>query len=300
MSNLQGPKLEDLRKYIESELRLIGLLESELEAELELILSRLTKTSRLERLREPERVLPEETVNEADAILKRRKQREPLQYILGETEFFGLRFLVRANVLIPRSDTETLVEAAIEHLRHLGAGKKKLRLAEIGIGTGIISVSLLKRFEQLQAYACDISAEAVRLSLDNADLNAVAGRIVIEQADWQDWLARQDKDFDLLIANPPYIPVSEIKELAPELILWEPHQALFGGDADGLGFYRELAKFPSATKKKFGLVILEIGFGQRNAVEDIFCKCSWSLLACKKDLSGIDRAILLAAPDSPF
>ncbi len=279
-----------LAKFVESELRAIGIEERECRAEAELVLSYFSGLSLAQRLQHPERLLDDCVLAQINALLARRKLREPLQYCLGETHFYGLRFQVRPGVFIPRSDSETLVQAALEHFsRHNLQGT--LRLGEIGVGSGIISIALLKQLAGAFMVACDISGSAAELARANAELHGVAGRLQIICADWQDWLTMQKEPLDCIVANPPYIPFSQKENLSPEVRLWEPDEALFGRGKDGLGFYRDFAGLSHLSLCRDAVVILEIGSGQAHDVADIFAKCNWLVAATHSDLNGIVRVL---------
>jgi release factor glutamine methyltransferase len=277
-----------LSKFVESELSSFGIEESECRAEAQLILTHCSGLSLEERLKEPGRPVLDSVLTCVNNLLSRRKEREPLQYCLGETYFFALRFLIRPGVLIPRPDTETIVQATLSYF----AGEKgPLVLGEIGTGSGIISVVLLKQLACAKMVACDISPAAVELARANAELHGILPRLTIACRDWHDWLAEQDTPFDAIVANPPYIARSAKLDLAPEVGLWEPEQALFGPGEDGLGFYRDLAGAESIPLKDRAPLILEIGCGQASLVQDIFCSRGWQSAATAKDLNGTVRVL---------
>jgi release factor glutamine methyltransferase len=281
-------KVGELSRFIERRLQAAGIEESECRAEAEIILTEASGLCLADRLKDPDRILPAESLAKISAVLCRRKEREPLQYCLGETHFYGMRFLVRHGVLIPRADTETLVEAALTHLR---ASSPAARLAEIGTGSGIISIAILKELPAALVVACDISAAAVELTQANAELNGVGSRLSVSCADWRDWLKVQSPPLDALVANPPYIARQDRETLAPEIRLWEPEQALFGSDEDGLGFYRELSRMSDLPLESGARLFLEIGAGQAEAVEQIFSESRWRLAETYRDLSGKIRVV---------
>lgn len=289
-----------LTKFVVSELRSIGIEESECRAEAELILTHFSGLSLAARLQEPERVLGDGVLARINVLLARRKLREPLQYCLGETHFYGLRFQVSHGVLIPRPDSEALVQAALEHFSGRNAGCTPLRLGEIGVGSGIISVVLLKRLPGAHLVACDISPDAAELARANAEMHGVSGRLQIACADWHDWLRKQNQSLDGIVANPPYIPYWQKENLSPEVRLWEPEQALFGEDDDGLGFYRDFAEQGHMALGRDALVLLEIGAGQSELVADIFCNCAWRVEATHLDLSGTVRVLSFVSRRDPF
>ena len=281
-----------LKKFIESELRVLKLEESECRAEAELILRHFTNMTLTERLCAPSEKLSADLLESIQSVLARRKMREPLQYCLGETFFFGMRFALRPGVLIPRQDTETLVEAALSCFSARQAqAPAAMLLGEIGSGSGIISVALLKHLRAARISACDISGTACELSRENAELHGVNERLDILCADWREWLGQQTSLLDGLVSNPPYIARTLSDTLEPEVKLWEPDAALFGSDEDGLGFYRQFASFAQPFLRSGASVFLEIGFDQAEKVGQIFAQHNWLRGAVFNDLSGIARVL---------
>ena len=293
----------ELSRYLESELRAIGIVDSEARAESELIIASLSQMSRAQRIKDSELLAGSELLHKCQEIIARRQKREPLQYCLAEAHFYGLRFLLRRNVLIPRADTETLVTAALNYFQPLAknrAAADPLFVAEIGCGSGIISIAMLKQIEKMNISACDISAEAVEQTRENAQLHELCSRLQLACQDWRIWIKSFEHNLDGLLANPPYIPRALSQSLAPEVAGWEPELALFGEGEDGLNFYRELGELASAAFAPDARVFLEIGQGQANLVADIFCARDWRLSGLEKDLNGIDRVLCLIPPNSPF
>lgn len=293
----------ELQKKAHAELSIIPMEASERHAETELILFHLTGLSLSQRMREPGRELDAEVLGRLSEITARRKNREPIQYCLGQAYFYGHEFMVRPGVLIPRADTETLVEVSnkfIEQMRVQSPARplndspadlrSRLRIGEIGIGSGIISISLLLLQPEIAASACDVSAEAVSVAEENAHRHGVQDRLQVCKSDWKDWLKEKGKTLDLLLSNPPYVSLKQKQELAPEVRDWEPELALFGGE-DGLDFYRELAANADQSLSGRAPIFLEIGFGQEEFIRDIFAKYDWHQSAVHKDLSGISRVL---------
>ena len=222
------------------------------------------------------------TSNQAMLIsssLERRIKGEPLQYILGKTEFMGLEFRVNSQVLIPRPETEILVEAAIKYAK----GKKIL---DLGTGSGCIAVSVAKKSSAVDVTAVDISKDALDIAEDNAKLNGVKVRFL--EADFFKGLFTK---YDLIISNPPYIPFDEIKSLQPEL-KYEPFVALDGG-RDGLESYKKIIKEAPDYLEDNGILMMEMGFNQRKYIEVIFSgvKC-FDIIEIIKDYNNIDRVIV--------
>ncbi len=216
-------------------------------------------------------------------IILRREKREPIQYCLGSAHFMGRKLFVLPGVFIPRVDTETLVVEAKDLIL-----KNKLEsgsILEIGIGTGAIATSLLAEFPRLKATATDVSDRALECAAKNAALLKVQDRLDLKRSStW--WDLPGKVGYDLIISNPPYIPMTHKSELAPEIIKFEPHEALFGGGEEGLSFYEEIAAL-GADLTRF--VALEIGDYQENSVPNIFAQSGWVEGYIEKDLNGLPR-----------
>lgn len=189
-----------------------------------------------------------------DALCDRRAAREPLQYILGETEFMGLTFHVEPGVLIPRADTEILVEKALEWM------KPGARVLDIGTGSGAIAVSLAKLGRQAQVTAVDVSDRALEIARQNAKRNGAAVEFVKSDC----FSALKGRKYDMIVSNPPYISEDEMRGLMPE-VTREPELALFGG-ADGLDFYRRISREAPEYLNEGGCLLFEIGWLQKDAV----------------------------------
>lgn len=189
-----------------------------------------------------------------DALCDRRAAREPLQYILGETEFMGLTFHVEPGVLIPRADTEILVEKALEWM------KPGARVLDIGTGSGAIAVSLAKLGRPAQVTAADVSDRALEIARQNAERNGAAVEFVKSDC----FSALKSRKYDMIVSNPPYISEDEMRGLMPEVVR-EPELALFGG-ADGLDFYRRISREAPEYLNEGGCLLFEIGWLQKDAV----------------------------------
>ena len=200
------------------------------------------------------RALTEEQEKAFDALCDRRTAREPLQYILGETEFMGLTFHVEPGVLIPRADTEILVEKALAWM------KPGARVLDIGTGSGAIAVSLAKLGRQAQVTAVDVSDRALEIARRNAERNGAAVEFVKSDC----FSALKGRKYDMIVSNPPYISEDEMRGLMPE-VTREPELALFGG-ADGLDFYRRISREAPEYLNEGGCLLFEIGWLQKDAV----------------------------------
>lgn len=229
--------------------------------------------------------------------LKRRLLDEPLEYILGKTEFMGLEFKVSPDVLIPRQETEILVETVIDlaqsSLPARQAGKLKAQnILDIGTGSGCIAVSLAKFLKNVKVSAIDISCAALNIAKQNALLNNVEVNFL--QSDLFSNYELRATAYELIVSNPPYIRTQDIETLEPE-IQYEPRTALDGG-ADGLDFYRRIIKESQYHLKQGGFLIMEMGFDQRDAIEGIFKKSrNFKIIELIKDYNNIDRAVVAKA-----
>jgi release factor glutamine methyltransferase len=222
---------------------------------------------------------------------------KPLPYILGQWEFFGLPFRCDERALIPRPETETLVEAAVERLK----SKDKVLIADLGTGTGCITVSLAHALPNARVYATDASPQALQLARDNASLNDVVDRVVFMTGTIGSWagpLLREGLSgmFDAVLSNPPYIAAAEIETLQPQIRDWEPRAALDGG-IDGLDCYRQIAAQCGLLLAPDGFLMVELGAGQFDIVREIFSAAAWRVAPPIFDLAGIPR-VLVAARDS--
>lgn len=220
------------------------------------------------------------------SILKRRILGEPVQYILGETEFLGLKFKVDSRALIPRPETEILVEQALSQLRKMNIISPKI--LDLGTGTGCIAVSIAKSLKHADVWASDISSPALQLAGENAALNNVEIKFV--QSDIFNALKFQNGKFDLIISNPPYISTGEFSALAKE-ISFEPPLALKAG-ADGLDFYRRIISQAADYLKDKGSLIFEVGINQAYLVKGMLEKEGFDQLALVKDYNNIERVVM--------
>ncbi|MBU6450792.1 MAG: peptide chain release factor N(5)-glutamine methyltransferase [Cyanobacteria bacterium REEB67] len=240
--------------------------------------------------------------------VERRSRREPLQHILGESYFMGLSFAVSSAVLIPRPETEILVERAksfIEPAARANAAARPVRVFEIGAGSGVIGLSLLKFCPQIEVVACEVSPAAAAVCLANARSLGVASRFELLIKDFlapdfdplknisPDWSPQKNVGFDLFLSNPPYVRPDLMPGLAPEVKDYEPHLALQGPDADGLGFYRAFAaRLPALSGERGAILLAEFGEGQGPAITAIFETANWQGVRLLPDLSGKDRIVM--------
>lgn len=223
--------------------------------------------------------LAEEQLSEYKIALKKRAEHVPLQYIIGETEFMGLKFKVNSNVLIPRQDTETLVEEALKVVT------PGMHVLDLCTGSGCIIVSILHNVPQAEGTATDISKQALLVAKENAKQNGV--QVNFERSDLFDAVTGV---FDVIVSNPPYIPSGEVPKLMPEVRSFEPMEALDGRE-DGLYFYRKIIASCPEYLKPGGRVLFEIGYDQGRAVSGLLEEAGFGEIRIVKDLAGNDRVV---------
>ena len=219
----------------------------------------------------------------------RRVRREPMAYILGEREFWGLPFKVSPAVLVPRPDSETLIEAALDLLPER---ERPLRILDLGVGSGCLLLTLLREYPKATGVGVDASPEALAIAGENAGMLSVASRARLMVDDWRQagWTDRLGGPFDLLVSNPPYIETSTIAALMPEVANHEPRLALDGGP-DGLEAYRIIAAAAPTLITLGGWALVEGGEGQAIDISGIFASVGMSPLAPRKDLAGVERVV---------
>ena len=220
-------------------------------------------------------------------LIARRAAREPLQYIAGSQEFFKLSFEVTPDVLIPRPETELIVEAALA----LADREESFSILDVGTGSGCIVISLLHELPNADGTATDISPAALGVARRNAQRHEVSDRVTLVQTDSLSPLG-QSAAFSLIVSNPPYVPARDIETLQREVRDYEPLTALVSG-ADGLDHIRALLRETPHLLDHNGYFIFEIGFGQRDAVEELVDRSVWHLIEVREDLQGIPRTVIL-------
>ncbi|MBP2651083.1 MAG: prmC [Firmicutes bacterium] len=252
----------------------------------EVLLSHVLRQERIYLYVNFDQPLEAEELSRYRELVKRRASREPVAYILGWKEFMGLKFNVSPAVLIPRPDTEILVEYALKRL----GGKNKPDVLDVGTGSGAIVVSVLSKALEAKGWAVDISREAIAIAETNAATWGVAERLEFKLGDL--FIPVRGQTFDAVLSNPPYISLAEMVELAPELG-YEPKNALTDG-RDGLGFYRKLVAQGAAYLKPGGFLALEVGAGQAEKVVALADGISGlKVVDIVKDYAGIDRVVVL-------
>lgn len=225
--------------------------------------------------------MTEEQAREFEVLIKKRAERVPLQYITGEQEFMGLTFHVNSNVLIPRQDTETLVEEALKVVR------PGMKIMDMCTGSGCVLISILENAHDIEGIGYDISKQAINVAKENAKLNEVPA--VFERSDLFEDVV--ENDFDVIVSNPPYIPTDVIATLMPEVAEFEPREAL-DGKGDGLYFYSKILEQCKNYMKPDGYVLFEIGCTQGDSVSTMMRLAGFSEVHVIKDLARNDRVVM--------
>lgn len=222
-----------------------------------------------------------------NSIIADLKQEKPIQYILGETEFYGLRFLVNENTLIPRPETEELVELIIESQKSKIKSQKS-KILDIGTGSGCIAISLAKHLPDVEVYALDVSEKALEIAQQNAEINKVDVEFlhqgILEIEDF-------NQEFDVIVSNPPYVRNLEKEEIKKNVLEYEPHLALFVEDNDALLFYRKIAQLAKINLSDNGTLYFEINQYLGKETVELLENLAFNNIQLIKDIYGNDRMI---------
>lgn len=292
---------EQLRTLNQTKIRLVedlvaaGIDRNEALREAQIILQHVTGLSNTQQLVNSDLILEAPLLAQTETILLRRQKREPLQYCIGSAWFMNLTLDVEPGVFIPRPDTETVVSVAMKLIDELERIKgKAVEITEVGIGSGAISIALLKLKPSLSITACDVSDKAIAIAQHNAAKHRVSDRLKLITGDWREVLPAS---FDGIVSNPPYIPRSQKAKLEPEITGFEPEEALYGTDDDGLGFFRDFASFANKhISSPDGFIVTEVGDGQSEAVSRIFNSANWRGISFHHDLNQIKRVVSAVRP----
>lgn len=255
--------------------------------DIELILCSILNVDRLYIHINIDKTLNEGEINRFNCMLKERKTGRPMAYILGVREFMGMDFLVKEGVLIPRPDTEILVEEIIDICKDINSPT----IVDIGTGSGAISVSLAKYINNSFVYSLDISDIPLEVGKINAEKNEVDNRIKFLKSDVFSALENTDLKFDVVVSNPPYIRKQDIDDLDKDVKDYEPILALDGGD-DGLIFYRKITRDSLKFLNIKGILGFEVGYDQAEDVKNIMIQNNFKNIRIIKDLAGIDRVVI--------
>ncbi|MDX8336976.1 MULTISPECIES: peptide chain release factor N(5)-glutamine methyltransferase [Cetobacterium] len=230
-------------------------------------------------------ITAEETQKIKELLHKRAKEKKPLQYLLGEWEFYGLPFKVDERVLIPRADTEILVEQCKFILKEI----ENPKVLDIGTGSGAISVTIAKEVPNAMVLGADISTDALDVAVENRKINNVENNLKFIKSDIFSNI--KDTDYDMIISNPPYIPQEEYEGLMPEVKLHEPQRALTD-NGDGYYFYKKISEESPKYLKDGGYLAFEVGYNQAEEVSGFMKKNGFDVIAIVKDYGGIERVVI--------
>ena len=267
--------------------------EQEIESFFYIILEKLHGLKRIDLALNPQTVMDGTHLKQWKNIVTELKKQRPVQYILGETTFYGLTFLVNVNTLIPRPETEELVELIIESTNY-ELRNTKLKVLDIGTGSGCIAISLAKYLPTSEVFAIDVSEEALATAKKNAELNKVAIDFIstnILDVVTLSAVAGLDKQFDIIVSNPPYVRNLEKYEIKPNVLEYEPHLALFVDDIDPLLFYRKIAELAIKNLNPNGKLYFEINQYLGKETVELVKSFGFKNVKLIKDIYGNDRMI---------
>ena len=283
----------DLYLNLRKQLRREGVSASALEAR-ELICAASEK-SQEQFYRDLPLYAPNEVQERLDELLARRLTGEPVAYLVGEWEFYGLTLTVSPHVLIPRPDTELLVDRAVDLVEEAGPGA---RVLELCTGSGCIGLAVAARVPGSRAVLLDASPEALSVAKENIRRNQLGARVTALQGDAKEPPDPALWDFDVITCNPPYIPTEVIPTLEVSVRDYEPHLALDGG-ADGLDFYRSIAPLWKESLRIGGSLLFEVGIGQAQYVKELLEQAGYAEIRIHEDLAGISRVVEGKVPEEP-
>ena len=252
----------------------------------ELLLCHVLDCDRAHLIGHSDELLGEAHANAFDRLIARREAREPVSQILGTKEFWSLNFGVSRAVLSPRPESETLIEAVLDHVADRS---KPMRLLDLGTGTGCLLLTLLHELSASTGLGVDASDDALTLARDNAKRLSLDDRAAFQSGDWANGLTGP---FDIVVSNPPYIETATLAGLEPEVALWEPVAALDGG-ADGLDAYRRIVMQVGPILTEGGIVVLEHGPGQADVIAELANQGGLSVIGRRRDLGDRERCLIL-------
>jgi release factor glutamine methyltransferase len=252
-----------------------------------LVLEDKQQLKRIDLALHPDLVFSEADIIVWNSILEQLKKEIPIQYLLGKTSFYGLDFEVNENVLIPRSETEELVEWILERQKSKGENKK-IRILDIGTGSGCIAISLAKNLPNAEVFALDISEKALATARRNAEINAVNVTFINQNILETEDLGQQ---FDIIVSNPPYVRNLEKEEIKKNVLDNEPHLALFVADNDALIFYKKIAELAQKNVSENSQLYFEINQYLGKEMIDLLEKMNFKNIELRKDIYGNDRMI---------
>ena len=265
--------------------RTAGIEDADVDARL--LVGHALHLDRARLIAQSDRILEAREINVISALAARRLKREPVSRILGQKEFWSIALAITPDVLVPRPETETVVEGALDFVVRGGLRMEKLRILDIGTGSGALLLALLRELPNATGIGTDISTGALKVARENAARCGVEGRCTFVVCDIASVV---EGPFDLLVSNPPYIAHNEITSLAPEVKNYDPTVALDGGD-DGLAAYRAIAADAKRLLAPGARMFVELGAGQEAAVRDLFTNVGLIAGIARTDLAGIPRVL---------
>ena len=265
--------------------RTAGIEDADVDARL--LVGHALHLDRARLIAQSDRILEAREINVISALAARRLKREPVSRILGQKEFWSVALAITPDVLVPRPETETVVEGALDFVVRGGLRMEKLRILDIGTGSGALLLALLRELPNATGTGTDISPGALKVARENAARSGVEGRCTFVVCDIASVV---EGPFDLLVSNPPYIAHDEIMSLAPEVKNYDPTVALDGGD-DGLAAYRAIAADAKRLLAPGARMFVELGAGQEAAVRDLFTNVGLIAGIARPDLAGIPRVL---------
>ena len=265
--------------------RTAGIEDADVDARL--LVGQALHLDRARLIAQSDRILEAREINVINALAARRLKREPVSRILGQKEFWSVALAITPDVLVPRPETETVVEGALDFVVRGGLRMEKLRILDIGTGSGALLLALLRELPNATGTGTDISTGALKVARENAARCGVEGRCTFVVCDIASVV---EGPFDLLVSNPPYIAHDEITSLAPEVKNYDPTVALDGGD-DGLAAYRAIAADAKRLLAPGARMFVELGAGQEAAVRDLFTNVGLTAGIARTDLAGIPRVL---------
>ena len=265
--------------------RTAGIEDADVDARL--LVGHALHLDRARLIAQSDRILEAREINVINALAARRLKREPVSRILGQKEFWSIALAITPDVLVPRPETETVVEGALDFVVRGGLRMEKLRILDIGTGSGALLLALLRELPNATGIGTDISTGALKVARENAGRCGVEGRCTFVVCDIASVV---EGPFDLLVSNPPYIAHDEITSLAPEVKNYDPTVALDGGD-DGLAAYRAIAADAKRLLAPGARMFVELGAGQEAAVRDLFTNVGLTAGTARADLAGIPRVL---------
>jgi release factor glutamine methyltransferase len=284
-------KIKDYRTQFIQELSAIYDA-GEAESFFYLILEEKQKLKRIDLALKPDLTFSDDEIQIWNSILEQLKKEIPVQYLLGKTSFYGLEFEVNSTVLIPRPETEELVEWIIEgqklevRSQKLGAASRKIKILDIGTGSGCIAISLAKNISNAQVFAIDVSEKALATAQKNAEINEVSVTFISKNILETEDLEQQ---FDIIVSNPPYVRELEKQEIKKNVLDNEPHLALFVEDNDALIFYRKIAELAQKNLSPNGQLFFEINQYLGKEMIDLLEKMGFKNIELRKDIYGNNR-----------